>query len=242
MLGAIFKREFVSFFATPVAYVFIFMFLSLSAVFTFYLGDFYDRGQADLSVFFNYLPWLYLFLAPALAMKSWSEEMRSGSIELLMTLPVRTWQAVLGKFFAIWLMLGVALVFTFPLWLTVEYLGQPDNPAILTSYLASFLLAGCYVAISCCLSACTQNQVIAFILSVVVCFAYVLIGTSMVTQSLQNWLPDVVIDTLASMGFLHHFSALSKGVVALSDLIYFVLVIGLWLCVTHAVIRYKKAD
>ncbi|WP_017445274.1 ABC transporter permease subunit [Gayadomonas joobiniege] len=241
MFFAIFKREFVSFFATPVAYVFMLIFLSLAAVFTFYLGNFYERGQADLGPFFNYLPWLYLFLAPALAMKSWAEEIKSGSIELLMTLPVKVWQAVLAKFFAIWLVLGLALALTFPLWLTAGYLGEPDHPAILTSYLASWLLAGAYVAISCCMSACTQNQVIAFILSVVVCFIYLLIGSSIFTQGLQTLLPSVVLDTLSSMGFLNHFEALSKGVVAASDVTYFILVSTLWLLIAGAVLNNKKS-
>lgn len=175
-LGIIFKREFASFFATPVAYVFITIFLMLSGVFSFFIGQLFERGQADLLPFFNFHPWLYLFLVPAIAMRSWSEERKSGTIELLMTLPISVTQAVIGKFLAAWTVLGLSLALTFPLWLTVNYLGTPDNGVIVAAYIGSWLMAGAFLAISLCMSALTKNQVIAFILAVVVCFLFVLSG------------------------------------------------------------------
>lgn len=169
-VGILFRREFASFFATPVAYVFIFIFLMLSGVFTFYVGGLYERGQADLLSFFNFHPWLYLFLVPAMAMRTWSEERKSGSIELLMTLPITALEAMLGKFFAAWAVLGLSLILTFPLWLTVNFLGDPDNGIILAAYIGSWLMAGAFLSIGICMSALTKSQVVAFILAVVVCF------------------------------------------------------------------------
>ncbi|MFM2287116.1 MAG: hypothetical protein RL684_259, partial [Pseudomonadota bacterium] len=176
----IFKRELHSYFATPVAYVFIVIFLLLSGAFTFYLGNFYERGQADLQPFFNFHPWLYLFLVPAVSMRLWAEERKSGTIELLLTLPVTMWQAVLGKFLAAWAFIGIALALTFPIWLTVNYLGSPDNGVIFASYLGSLLMAGAFLAIGSCLSASTRNQVVAFILTVVTCFLLLLAGFPLV--------------------------------------------------------------
>jgi ABC-2 type transport system permease protein len=176
----VFKRELASYFATPVAYVFIVIFLLLAGTFTFYLGNFYERGQADLQPFFNFHPWLYLFLVPAVGMRLWSEERKSGTIELLLTLPVTMWQAVVGKFLAAWAFIGIALALTFPIWITVNYLGSPDNGVIFASYVGSFLMAGAFLAIGSCISACTRNQVIAFILTVVVCFVFLLAGFPLV--------------------------------------------------------------
>jgi ABC-2 type transport system permease protein len=164
------KRELASYFATPIAYVFIAIFLILAGAFTFYIGNFYERGQADLTSFFTFHPWLFLFLVPALSMRLWAEERKSGSIELLMTLPLEPWQAVLGKFLAAWLFTGIAIALTFPIWITVNYLGQPDNGVIFAAYVGSFLMAGGFLAVGSCISATTKNQVIAFILSVVTCF------------------------------------------------------------------------
>ncbi|RDV29293.1 ABC transporter permease [Alteromonas aestuariivivens] len=236
------KREFSSFFATPVAYVFIAIFLMLSGVFSFFIGNLYDRGQADLLPFFNFHPWLYLFLVPAIAMRTWSEERRSGSIELLMTLPISIWEAVLGKFLAAWAVLGLALVLTFPLWLTVNYLGNPDHGIIVAAYVGSWLMAGAFLAISMCMSALTKNQVVAFILAVVVCFLFVLSGSSMVVDALQPWAGNLLIDTVASFSFLTHFEAMAKGVLALNDVGYFVLSVVIWLYASLIIIEQKKAD
>lgn len=239
---AIFKRELASYFATPVAYVFIVIFLVLAGAFTFYLGGFYERGQADLQPFFNFHPWLYLFLVPAVSMRLWSEERKSGTIELLLTLPVTMWQAVLGKFLAAWAFICIALALTFPIWLTVNYLGDPDNGAILAGYLGSALMAGAFLAIGACLSAATRNQVIAFILTVVVCFVLLLAGFSLVLEAISAIFPQGVVDAVAGLSFLTHFAAIAKGVVDLRDALYFVLTIVFWLIACALVIDLRKAD
>lgn len=241
-IGILFKREFSSFFASPVAYVFIGIFLILSAVFSFFIGGLYERGQADLLPFFNFHPWLYLFLVPAIAMRSWSEERKSGTIELLMTLPISTWQAMLAKHLAAWAVLGLSLLLTFPLWLTVNYLGDPDNGIIVAAYIGSWLMAGAFLSIGLCMSALTKNQVIAFILSVVVCFLFVVSGSNIVLDAFKSWAPSVVIDTVASFSFLTHFEAMAKGVIALDDLGYFLLVTICWLFAGLVLIEQKKAD
>ncbi|MBK8286144.1 MAG: ABC transporter permease [Ahniella sp.] len=241
--GIVFKRELASYFATPVAYVFIVIFLILAMAFTFYLGGFYDRGQADLQPFFNFHPWLFLFLVPAVAMRLWAEERKSGSIELLLTLPVTLWQAVFGKFLAAWAFVGIALALTVPIWFTVNYLGDPDNGAILAGYFGSFLMAGAFLAVGSCLSAATRNQVIAFILTVVACFLLMLSGFPMVLDFFHGLgLPQGAIDAIAGMSFLTHANAISKGVLDLRDILYFVLMIGAWLYATAIVIDMKKAD
>jgi ABC-2 type transport system permease protein len=241
-ISILFRREFSSFFATPVAYVFIGIFLVLSGVFTFFVGGFYERGQADLMPFFNFHPWLYLFLVPAIAMRSWSEERKSGTIELLMTLPISTWQAMLAKHFAAWAVLGLSLLLTFPLWLTVNYLGDPDNGIIVAAYFGSWLMAGAYLSIGMCMSALTKNQVVAFILSVVVCFVFVVSGSNIVLDAFKSWAPSIVIDVVASFSFLTHFEAMAKGVIALDNLMYFLLVTICWLFAGLVLIEQKKAD
>ncbi len=240
-LPVVFKRELRSYFATPLAYVFILIFLVLSGVFTFYLGGFYESGQADLSPFFNFHPWLYLFLIPAIAMRLWAEERKSGSIELLMTLPITRFDAVLGKFLAAWVFAGIALLLTFPMVITVNYLGQPDNGAILTGYFGSWLLAGSYLAIGSCMSALSKNQVIAFILAVSACFLFIVSGFPMVLDAL-DWAPQPLLDAVASLSFLTRFDAISKGVIDLRDLLYFVSLMAAWLAATAIVVDLKKAD
>jgi len=238
----VFKRELRSYFATPVAYVFIVIFLVLSSAFTFYLGNFYERGQADLMPFFNFHPWLYLFLVPAVSMRLWSEERKSGTIELLLTLPITMWQAVVGKFLAAWAFIGIALALTFPLWLTVNYLGDPDNGVIVASYLGSWLMAGAFLAIGSCISASTRNQVVAFILTVVTCFVLVMAGFPLVLDGFRAWAPQGLVDAIAGLSFLTHFVSISKGVIDLRDLLYFALMIGFWLYASAIVIDLKKAD
>ncbi len=240
-LTAIFQRELQSYFATPVAYVFIVIFLVLAGALTFYLGNFYERGQADLVPFFSFHPWLYLFLVPAISMRLWAEERKTGSLELLLTLPVTLTQAVIAKFLAAWAFIGFALVLTFPLWLTVNYLGSPDNGVILGAYLGSFLMAGGFLAIGTCLSATTRSQVIAFILTLVVCFGFLLSGFPLVL-ALFSWAPQPFVDVIASLSFLTHFNNLARGVLDARDLIYFLLVIGVWLTATALVLEAKKAD
>lgn len=241
-IWVIFKRELFGYFATPIAYVFIVIFLFLSGIFTFYLGNFFERGQADLLPFFSFHPWLYLFLIPALAMRLWAEERKSGTIELLLTLPVTMAQAVLGKFLAAWAFTGIALALTFPMWITVNYLGNPDNGVILASYIGSLLMAGAFLAIGSCISAITKNQVIAFVITVVVCLAFILSGYPMVMDLFTGWAPQVIVDAVSSFGFITHFNAITKGVIDLRDLVYFISLIAFWLFANAILIGVKKAD
>lgn len=241
-VGNVMRRELSGYFSTPVAWVFIVIFLVMAGVFTFYIGSFYDRGIADLDPFFNFHPWLYLFLVPAIAMRLWAEERRSGTVELLLTLPLTTWQAVLGKFLAAWLFVGLALLLTFPVWLTVNYLGNPDNGVIAAGYVGSWLMAGGFLAIGACMSALTRNQVVAFILSVVVCFGFLLSGLPMVTDLFSGWAPQALLDTIANFSFLAHFATISRGVIDVRDLVYFALVIVFWLLANTIVLELKKAS
>lgn len=241
-LTVVLKRELTSYFSTPVAYVFIVIFLLMSGTFTFYLGRFFEREIADLQPFFSFHPWLYLFLVPAIGMRLWAEERKYGTIELLLTLPITTSEAVLAKFAAAWLFIAIALVLTFPIWITVNILGNPDNGVILAGYLGSWLMAGGFLAISACLSAVTRNQVVAFILSVVVCFGFLLSGLPMVLDLFRGWAPQVLVDAVANLSFLSHFDSISRGVVDVRDLIYFALVIGFWLMANRIVIEIKKAQ
>lgn len=239
---ALFKRELGNYFTTPVAYVFIVIFLALNGVFTFYLGGWYEREQADLQPFFDYHPLLYMFLIPALSMRLWAEERKSGSIELLMTLPITTRQAVTGKYLAAWAFTGIALALTFPVWITVNYLGEPDNPVIFISYLASYLVAGSYLAIGACVSAFTSNQVIAFVISVVICFVFMFSGTPMVLDVFQGWLPQVLIDVISGMSITTHFNSILKGVIDFRDLIFFISFIVCWLMANIIAVEMKKSD
>lgn len=240
-VGIVLRRELASYFATPIAYVFILIFLVLSGVFTFYMGSFYEREQADLNAFFNFHPWLYLFLVPAISMRLWSEERKSGSIELLLTLPLTRADAVLGKFLAAWLFTGLALLLTFPTWITVNMLGEPDNGVIVSSYIGSWLMAGGFIAIGSCMSALSKSQVIAFIVSAVVCFLFILAGFPLVVDLFKGWLPGILVDAIASLSFLTHFTSISKGVLSLRDLLYFFSVIAVWLAATTVVVELKQA-
>lgn len=242
MTGIVFRRELASYFATPLAYIFMIIFLVLAGVFSFYLGSFYERGQADLLPFFGFHPWLYLFLVPAIAMRLWAEERKSGSLELLLTLPISLTQAVVGKFLAAWVFCGLALALTFPMWITVAWLGEPDHGAILTGYIGSWLMAGGFLAIGSCMSATTKNQVVAFIVGIVACFIFLVAGFPIVLDFVSSWLPDGVVEAVASLSFMTHFDSLSKGVLDLRDVFYFVAVIVAWLAATALVVEMKKAD
>ena len=235
------KRELSSYFGTPIAYVFLAIFVFLSGIFAFYIGNFFERGQADLQSFFQFHPWLYLFLIPALAMRLWAEERRAGTIELLFTLPVTMVEAVLGKFLAAWAFTAIALALTFPLWITVNFLGDPDNGVVLASYLGSLLMAGAFLAIGSCISALTRNQVIAFVVSGVVCLGFVLSGFPLVLELVSALAPALVVDTVRSFSFLTHFQAISKGVLQAGDIVYFVSLIVFWLFVNAVVIEWRKA-
>ncbi len=241
VMGAVFRREFVTYFVTPLAYVFIVIFLALAGTLTFFLGAFFDRGQADLQPFFSFHPWLYLLLVPAIAMRLWSEERKIGTIELLLTLPVSTTQAVLAKFLAAWAFTAIALALTFPLWLTVNYLGEPDNGVILASYIGSLIMAGAYLAVGACFSALTSNQVIAFVLAALVCLIFAVGGTPIVLEFFTGWAPAGVIDTIASLSFMSNFRAIARGVIDVSALVYFASVIAFFLFANVILVDLYKA-
>lgn len=238
---SIFKRELRAYFATPVAYVFIVIFLFLTGIFTFYIGGFYESNQADLAPFFSFHPWLYLFLIPAISMRLWSEERKTGTIELLMTLPVSLSEAVIGKFLAAWCFTAIALALTFPIWITVNYLGDPDNTVIFVSYIGSLLMAGGFLAIGSCISALTKNQVIAFVISVVICFLFILSGFPLVLDFFSAWAPQSILDAISSFSFLSHFNSIMKGVIDIRDIIFFASLIGLWLYLNTLAIDSNKA-
>lgn len=240
-VAAVLRRELQGYFATPLAYVFIVIFLVLAGWFTFNFGNFYNGGQASLAPFFNYHPWLYLFLVPALSMRLWAEEHKTGTIELLMTLPLDVWQSVAGKFIAAWAFTALALALTFPIWITVNYLGEPDNGVIVAAYLGSLMMAGGFLAIGSFVSATTNNQVIAFIVTVVICFVMLMAGFQPLLSPLVGWVPLPIIDAVASLSFLTHFSSISKGVIDARDIIYFALLIGTFLYANVLVLHMKKA-
>ena len=241
-VGIILRRELASYFATPLAYVFLLIFLVLANLFTFYLGGFFERGQADLNPFFSYHPWLFLFLIPAVSMRLWSEERRTGSIELLLTQPITLWQAVLGKFLAAWAFTVLALALTFPLWITVNYLGRPDNGAILAAYIGSALLAAGFLSIGSLASALTRNPVVAFIVGVAACFAFLVAGYPLVLDAFRSWAPQFLVDAVGALGFLTHYEAISKGVIDVRDLIYFALLIAWFLLATAVVLDVRKSE
>jgi ABC-2 type transport system permease protein len=235
------KREISADFASPVAYVFIVIFLLLCGFFTFMLGGFFERNDASLISFFIWHPWLYLFLVPAVGMRLWSEERRLGTLELLLTMPITSWQAIIGKFLASWLFLALALALTFPVWITVNYLGNPDNGAIVCAYVGSVLVAGAYLAIACMTSAMTRNQVISFIVSVVICLFLILAGWPPVTRLLDSlgwtWLTNLA----AALGVMTHFDAFQRGVIDFRDVVFFVSIIGFALFATGVIIRSRRA-
>lgn len=237
----VFRREFAAYFSTPLAYVFIIIFLGLTGAFTFYMGSFFERGQADLQSFFGFLPWLYLILIPAVAMRLWSEERKTGTIELLMTLPISTAQVVIGKFLAAWIFVCVAIMLTFPIWITVNFLGDPDNGVIAASYIGSLVMAGTYLAIGSCISALTKNQVIAFIVAAVVCFLFLTAGLDIVQSFFRGWAPQVLIDGVAGLSFLTHIDAIRAGVIDLRDVVFFISTIAVSLFINVAIIDLKKA-
>ncbi|WP_308911288.1 ABC transporter permease subunit [Pseudokordiimonas caeni] len=236
----IFRREFASYFATPLAYVFLVIFLVMQGLFTFYVGQFYEREQADLVSFFAYHPWLYLFLVPAIGMRLWAEERKSGTLELLLTLPVNTSAVIAGKYLAAFAFTGLALAMTLPIWITVNWLGDPDNGVIVTGYLGSLLMAGAYLAIAAAMSALTKNQVVAFILAVSVCFLFMVSGLPMVLDTAGGILPGPLVGVVANLSFLAHFENLQKGVVGLSDVVYFLTVIALWLGINRVIVESKR--
>ena len=236
----IFKKEILSVFSTPIAYVFITIFLILSGLFTFYLGNFFLLGQANLNSFFEWHPWLYLLLIPSISMRLWAEEKRNGTIELLVTLPINTLSIVLGKFFSAWFFISIALILTFPIWITVNYLGNPDNGVIIGGYLGSLLMAGAYLSIGSCISALTKNQVIAFIISVTICFIFTLSGLPIVLDFFSSWAGQNITDIVASFSFLSNFNNIAKGLVELKSILYFLSLIIFFLILNTIFIEDLK--
>lgn len=235
------RREFVGYFATPLAYVFLVVFLAGAAAAPFYFGGFLDRNQADLTTFFQFHPWLFLILMPAIGMRLWTDERRSGTIELLMTLPVTTWQAVLGKFIAAWAFATIAIALTFPIWITVNYLGDPEQSIIISSYFGTWLMAGALLALSSCISALTKSQVIAFVIAVVIGILLLLAGQDLVIDALSAWAPDYVVRLVASFSFTTHFNGMTSGLIELTAVTYFVSLIALLLLINRQIVELKKA-
>jgi ABC-2 type transport system permease protein len=235
------KRELGGYFTSPIAYVFLVIFLLLTGFFTFTVGNFFERGEASLVSFFTWHPWLYLFLVPAVGMRLWSEERRLGTLELLLTMPITIWQAIVGKFLASWLFLALALALTFPVIITVNWLGDPDNGVIVAGYVGSLLLAGAYLAISCMTSAMTRNQVISFILSVMICLFLILAGYTPVTDLLTRFANAFVVQVIAAFSVMTHFEAFQRGVLDTRDVIFFLTVIGFALFTTGVIIRNQRA-
>jgi len=238
----ILDRELKGYFRTPLASIFLLVFLALSSGMTFFLGRFFERDQADLTAFFSWHPWLFLVLMPAIGMRLWAEERRSGTIELLITLPVTNTQLVVGKFLASWIFTLIALILTMPIWITVNYLGEPDNHVILISYFGSWLMAGAFLALTSCLSALTKNQVIAFIISSISGFVLIMAGFNLVLSAVRSWSPNWITETISSMSFLSHFSRIQMGVFDLSTLVFFISMIILCLWINVQLVQAKKAD
>ncbi|MEL6621936.1 MAG: ABC transporter permease subunit [Pseudomonadota bacterium] len=241
-VSIIFQREFKAYFATPLAAIFLVVFLALLAGLTFFAAGFFNRGQADLSAFFTWHPWLYLILMPAIGMRLWAEERRSGTIELLMTLPVKTSQLVVGKFLAGWAFVGVALLCTIPMWITVNYLGSPDNGVIFAAYIGSWLMAGAFLALASCISALTKNQVIAFIIATIAGFLLVMAGYDLVLAGIRGWAPQMVVETVQSLSFIAHFNRFSQGMIELPTLAFFLSMITLCLWINIQIVDLRKAS
>lgn len=237
----IFKRELLAYFRTPVAYVFTVIFLVAASACTFFLGNFFDSNHAGLDLFFAFHPWLYLFLVPAVGMRLWAEDRRSGAVELIFSLPMTIGEAVLAKFAAAWVFLGFALVLTFPMVITVNYLGTPDNAVIASGYLGSFLMSGAFLAIANLTSALSKNQVVSFILSCLACLIMVFMSWGVFSRLLSDYLPVGLVDFIVSVGFLRHFEALSRGFIDLRNLLYFAAVITISLTLTGIVLNRLKA-
>ncbi|MBW1982745.1 MAG: ABC transporter permease subunit [Deltaproteobacteria bacterium] len=240
-IRTVIKRELAGYFGSPIAYVFIVIFLVMCGFFTFSLGHFYELGQADLGPFFQWHPWIYLFLVPAVAMRLWSEEKRTGTIELIFTLPTRPAELILGKFLAAWIFIAIALLLTFPLVLTVFYLGEPDPGTIFTGYLGSLLLAGAYLSVGSMTSSLTRNQVISFILSVVILLFLVLAGWPPVTDIFSGWAPRWLLEVVAGFSFVPHFVSMQRGILDLRDLVYYFSVICFMLFVNGMVLQNRRS-
>ncbi len=240
-IAALCRRELQTMFASPLAYVFIVIFLGLTGGLTFFLGGFLDQGTASLDAFFRFHPWLYLLLIPAIGMRLWAEERKTGTIEFLLTLPVSTAEAVIGKFLAAWVFAGIALALTFPIWITVNYLGTPDNGVIVAAYLGSWLMAGAFLAIASCTSALSANQVIAFVLAAAVSFLFMMSGLELVQALFRPWASEGTLQAVAGFSMLANFQAITQGVIDLKSIVYFLSLIGVGLIINTCLVDLKKS-
>lgn len=239
-MTAIYRRELLAYLTTPTAYVFVAVFLFAIGLFTFQVGGFFEARRADLNAFFAFHPWIFMVFLPAVSMRLWAEETRSGAVELLMTLPAPTWSLVLGKFLAAWTIAAVALLLTIPLWITVNVLGSPDNAAIFTAYLASLLMAGAYIAIGSAMSALTPAQVVAFVLAVLISFLLTALGLPLVLDFFSSVVGGAVAETVARFSIMHHFDAAQRGVVEFRSIFYFVSLIALSLGFTALAVDARR--
>lgn len=239
-MTAIYRRELLSYLTTPTAYVFVAVFLFAIGLFTFQVGGFFEARRADLTAFFAFHPWIFMVFLPAVAMRLWAEETRSGALELLLTLPSPTWALVLGKFLAAWTVAAVALLLTTPLWITVNILGSPDNAAIFTAYLASLLMAGAYLAIGSAMSALTPAQIVAFVLAVLVSFLMTALGLPLVLDFFGDAIGGGAAETLARFSIMHHYDAAQRGVVEFRSVFYFATLIALCLGFTALAVDARR--
>lgn len=237
----IFRRELKGYFESPVAYVFMIVFLILTGFLTFSVSQFYERGSADLQPFFFWHPWVYLLLVPAATMGLWAEERRSGTIELLLTMPITMPQAILAKFLAAWLFIVLCMLLTFPVVLTTAYLGNPDLGVIFAGYLGSMLMAGAYVAVGMLTSALTRSQVISFVLALLICLLLVMAGWPPVINFFVRWAPAWLISAVANFSIMPHYDSIQRGVIDLRDIVYYFSVMVFMLFATHLVIENRKA-
>lgn len=237
---AVYRRELLSYLTTPTAYVFVAVFLFAIGLFTFQVGGFFEARRADLTAFFTFHPWIFMVFLPAIAMRLWAEESRSGALELLLTLPAPTWSLVVGKFLAAWTVAGAALLLTAPLWITVNILGSPDNAAIFTAYLASLLMAGAYIAIGSAMSALTQAQIVAFVLAVLISFLLTALGLPLVLDFFSGVLGGGAAEAISRFSLLHHFDAAQRGVVEFRSVFYYVSLIGLCLGFTALAVDARR--
>lgn len=241
-VGVVFGREFRAYFATPLAAIFLVVFLALAGAMTFFISGFFNRNSADMGAFFTWLPWLFLVLLPAIGMKLWAEERRAGTIELLMTMPVRAWELVVGKFLAGWAFTLVALALTVPMWITVNWLGTPDNGVIALGYVGAFLMAGAFLAVASCISALTKNQVIAFIGAAIVTFLFVTAGAEIVLGAIRNWAPFWVTELVQSLSVLGHYGRTTQGLLEAPTLIFFGSLLVVSLIINTLLVELRKAQ
>ena len=239
-INSIIKKELYSYFVSPVAYVFMVIFLMLAGFFTFMLGGFFQRNEASLESFFLWHPWLFMFLVPSVGMRIWSEERRSGTMELLLTLPTTVWQAIFGKYFAGFIFLGLCLLLTFPMIMTVSFLGDPDFGVIFCGYIGSLLVAGTFLAVSSLTSSLTRNQVISFIISLVVCLLLILAGWPPITNLFVQWAPSWLVDFVASCSIIPHYEGIQRGVLDSRDIVYYLSVITFALFGTGVMLRSRR--